>query len=143
MHWRAFTQYWSENAPKQYKDVGIGLEKWPPELLLPCAALCRLLAARSGHGDFAEYHERFKHDDALLTCSCGRRKEPFHLYSCREGRKAAAHPLGQQPVADILSSSVKRPGSLHLQIGWVYLNSILPSVNAIRGLAGWTIRTRQ
>ncbi|KAM4066292.1 reverse transcriptase (RNA-dependent DNA polymerase) [Hirsutella rhossiliensis] len=27
------------------------------------------------HGDFADYHERLNHDDARLTCSCGRRKE--------------------------------------------------------------------
>src|SRR5699024_8981466 len=58
---------------------------------------------RSDHGDFAEYHERFKHDEALLTCSCGRRKEPAHFDFCREGRKAAAHPWGQQSVVDILT----------------------------------------
>ena len=103
VHWRCFAQFWAEKGPKRYKDLGIGIEKRPPELHLPRAALGRLLAARSGHGDFAEYHERFKHDDALLTCSCGRRKEPSHFYFCREGRKAAAHPWGQQPVADILT----------------------------------------
>ena len=46
---------------------------------------------------------RIKHEDALLTCSCGRRKEPSHFYFCREGRKAAAHPWGQQRVVDILT----------------------------------------
>ena len=107
MHWQVFTHFWSGKAPKRYKDLGIGLEKHPSELLLPRAALGRLLAARSGHGDFAEYHERFKHDDALLTCSCGRRKEPSHFYFCREGRKAIAHPWGRQPVADILTTKVR------------------------------------
>ncbi|ODM14248.1 hypothetical protein SI65_10327 [Aspergillus cristatus] len=97
-------QFWSDKAPKRYKDLGIGLEKRPLELLLPRAALGRLLAARSVHGDFAEYHECFKHEDAPLTCSCSRRKEPSHFYYCREGRKAAAHPWGQQPVADILTT---------------------------------------
>ena len=82
----------------------IGLEKRPSELLLPRAALGRLLAARSGHGDFAEYHERFKHENALLTCSCSHRKEPSHFYHCREGRKAARHPWGHQPVTEILST---------------------------------------
>src|SRR5699024_8741070 len=95
IHWHAFVQFWAEKAPKRYKDLRIGLEKRPPELFLPRAALGCLLAARSGHGDFAEYHERFKHDDALLTCSCGRRKEPFHFYHCRHGRTAAAHPRGR------------------------------------------------
>ncbi|ODM15661.1 hypothetical protein SI65_08895 [Aspergillus cristatus] len=103
VHWQHFTQYWADEAPTRYKNLGIGLEKRPPELFLPRAALGSLLAARSGHGDFAEYHERFKHDDALLTCSCGRRKEPSHFYFCRDGRKAAAHPWGQQPVTDILT----------------------------------------
>ncbi|ODM20665.1 hypothetical protein SI65_03718 [Aspergillus cristatus] len=103
VHWQCFAQFWAEKASKRYKDLGIGIEKRPPELQLPRAALGRLLAARSGHGDFAEYHERFKHDDALLTCSCGRRKEPSHFYFCREDRKAVAHPWGQQPVADILT----------------------------------------
>ncbi|EQL04246.1 hypothetical protein G6O67_007120 [Ophiocordyceps sinensis] len=36
------------------------------------------------HGDFADYHERFNHDDARLTCVCGRRKEPNHLFYCRK-----------------------------------------------------------
>ena len=103
VHWQCFAQFWVEKAPVRYRDLGIGLEKRPPELHLPRPALGRLLAARSGHGDFAEYHERFKHEDALLTCSCGHRKEPSHFYFCREGRKAAAHPWGQQPVADILT----------------------------------------
>ena len=35
VHWRAFTQYWSQNAPKRYRDLRIGLEKRPPELHLP------------------------------------------------------------------------------------------------------------
>ncbi|ODM20210.1 hypothetical protein SI65_03263 [Aspergillus cristatus] len=91
VHWQAFTQYWSDKAPKRYKDLGIGLEKCPPELPLPHSAAL-LLAARHSHGDFAEYHERFEHDEALLRCSCGHRKEPSHFYYCCDGRKAAAHP---------------------------------------------------
>ena len=79
VHWQRFAQFWAEKGPKRYKDLGMGIEKRPPELHLPQAALGRLLAARSGYGDFAWYHERFEHDDALLTCSCGRRKEPTHL----------------------------------------------------------------
>lgn len=103
-HWQAFAQYWADKAPTRYKDLRIALEKQPPELLLPRATLGRLLAARSGHGDFAEYHERFKHEDALLTCTCGRRKEPTHFYYCRTGRKASAHPWGCLPASEILNS---------------------------------------
>ncbi|ODM21265.1 hypothetical protein SI65_04318 [Aspergillus cristatus] len=107
VHWQVFAQYWTDEAPKRYKDLKIGLEKHPPELLLPQAALGRLLTARSSHGDFAEYHECFKQENALLTCSRGCREEPSHLYYCHKGRQAAAHPWGQQPVADIL---IKKTG---------------------------------
>jgi ribonuclease HI len=41
----------------------------------------RVLAARSAHGDFADYHERFGHDTEL-TCQCGRRKSPLHTWTC-------------------------------------------------------------
>jgi hypothetical protein len=39
---------------------------------------------RSKHGDFAWYHKKFKHDDALLQCSCGRTKTPEHIVHCRK-----------------------------------------------------------
>lgn len=81
-HWQTVAQYWAGKAPTRYKDLRIALEKQPPELLLPRATLSRLLAARSGHGDFADYHECFKHEDALMTCACGCRKEPTHFYYC-------------------------------------------------------------
>ena len=48
--------------------------------------LHRLLAARSGHGDFADYHERFEHEDAVLECSCGKRKAPEHFLLCDKVR---------------------------------------------------------
>ena len=44
--------------------------------------LGRLVAARTGHGDFAGYHERFKHEDALMACSCGAPKAPAHFIHC-------------------------------------------------------------
>jgi len=55
----------------------------PEELNVPRATLHHLLAARSGHGDFAEYHERFGHDAPLL-CTCGRKKHPTHPFYCRK-----------------------------------------------------------
>lgn len=100
--WRLFTEYWSQNAPKRYKDLKIELQKRPPELSLPRAALGRLLAARSGHGDFADYHERFNHEDAKMDCSCGARKDPSHFYYCRRGRRAAAHPWAGSQLAEVL-----------------------------------------
>jgi len=41
----------------------------------------RVLAARSAHGDFADYHERFAHETEL-TCQCGKRKSPLHIWAC-------------------------------------------------------------
>ena len=58
----------------------------PGELSLPRSHLHRILAARSGHGDFADYHERFGHADAELQCRCGVRKTPIHFFSCRLAR---------------------------------------------------------
>lgn len=55
----------------------------PAWLSAPRASLGRLLAARSGHGDFAEYHERFKHDDAECRCRCGLPTAALHFLSCR------------------------------------------------------------
>lgn len=63
-----------------------------------------LLAARSGHGDFAQYHERFGHEDEKLKCPCGGRKTPHHFYYYRKGRKAFPHPWGYQQVDKILHS---------------------------------------
>lgn len=102
--WQRFSTYWADTAPQQYKDLAIGLDKNPSELQLPRATLGRLLAARSGHGDFARYHERLGHTDTKLECSCGRAKSPHHFFYCRLGRKAAAHPWGQQTADYILST---------------------------------------
>ncbi|KAM3448171.1 hypothetical protein MY3296_008041 [Beauveria thailandica] len=44
--------------------------------------LHHLIAARSGHGDFANYHERFDHPDARVICNCGRRKTPARILFC-------------------------------------------------------------
>jgi len=102
--WQRFESYWAENAPQQYRDLAIALNKHPHELSLPRATLGQLLAARTGHGDFAQYHERFEHEDAKLDCSCGRPKSPHHFYYCRKGRKASQHPWGQRQVDEILRS---------------------------------------
>ena len=82
--------HWNKNAPARYKDLGITLEKnSPKELQLPRAILGRLLAARSGHGDYAAYHTRFHHHDANISCQCGRDKAPEHFFFCRKGRQTA------------------------------------------------------
>ena len=42
----------------------------------------RVLAARSTHGDFADYHERFGHEVELMCNKCARRKSPLHVWIC-------------------------------------------------------------
>lgn len=54
---------------------------------LPRWVLGRLIAARTGHGDFAAYHERFHHSDYLATCSCRKPKTTIHFFFCPHTRK--------------------------------------------------------
>jgi ribonuclease HI len=59
-----------------------------PELDLHRPVLHRWLALRSSHGDFHWYHRRFHHEDAKLTCSCGRNKSPEHLALCPKAQRS-------------------------------------------------------
>ena len=80
----AFQTYWAQNAPDRYQALGLSASIGPPpELSLPRRLLGYLLAARSGHGDFALYHLRFNHNDAWLKCRCGLDKSPEHFVYCR------------------------------------------------------------
>ncbi|KJZ68556.1 hypothetical protein HIM_12052 [Hirsutella minnesotensis 3608] len=40
--------------------------------------------ARCLRGTPSDYHERFDHHDARLTCSSGRRKDPTYIFHCRK-----------------------------------------------------------
>ena len=55
----------------------------PAELQFTRGSLARLLAARSGHGDFAQYHDRFNHRNAERKCHCRAYTSPTHFYYCR------------------------------------------------------------
>jgi len=80
--------WWAANAPESYQRLEIkATHGAPEELKLPRWALGRLVAARSGHGDFNAYHERFKHQDHLPTCACGKLKTPGHFYLCTPARR--------------------------------------------------------
>src|SRR4051812_37045047 len=66
----------------------ICLSRHPPprlgadkELDLPRATLARLVEARTGHGDFASYVDRFNLN-GLTSCGCGEDKEPDHFWKC-------------------------------------------------------------
>jgi ribonuclease HI len=76
---------------RRYKswDLPYDTRHHPEELeVLTRPQLQRLLAIRTGHGDFAWYHRRYKHDEAELRCGCGRPKTPDHLVMCRQTRRS-------------------------------------------------------
>jgi ribonuclease HI len=96
--------HWMKGAPQAYQDLGITtFSTRPEELKLPRRILGRILAARSKHGDFAEYHERFNHQDAHLFCRCGTRKSPIHFFFCRIAKRKVAQPPGPPgPPSEII-----------------------------------------
>ncbi|KAL1955020.1 hypothetical protein VTO42DRAFT_373 [Malbranchea cinnamomea] len=85
---KALKKYWAQNAPKRYIELEIPLQKAPAEMKLPRFTLGKLYAARTGHGDFAEYHTRWQHEDAECYCRRGSRKGSEHFYYCRLARRA-------------------------------------------------------
>lgn len=90
--------WWAQKEPnlsERYKRWELRYKLGPlKELDLPRATLHRLLAARSGHGDFKWYHVKYKHEDAILDCTCGRAKTPSHIVFCRKNRETfASWPL--------------------------------------------------
>ena len=98
------TIYWMQNAPERYRMLEIreNIGNSPELRNLDRRTLGLLLAARSGHGDFADYHRRFQHPDALLTCSCGREKSPDHFFFCRLGcSRSGLHGGPRNPNAGI------------------------------------------
>ena len=77
-------EWWNKNRTDRYENLDLLMRrKRPPELGLPRWAYHRLIAARTGHGDFASYHRRFQHQNENLTCKCGREKRPWHFAECR------------------------------------------------------------
>lgn len=69
----------------EYRSWELPYEVKPlPELHLSRRALHQLVAIRTGHGDFAAYHRRYHHEEARLTCSCGRIKTTGHIVFCRK-----------------------------------------------------------
>lgn len=87
--------WWNNHAPILYKHFEVDCAPiYPLELRLSRKALGRLIAARTGHGDFAEYHTRFNHTEAQLRCRCGSLKTPTHFLFCRILRRRGGRPNG-------------------------------------------------
>ncbi len=96
----ATVQLWRTTAPAKYKELQIDYGPKTSLLLISRPISGRILAARSHHGDFADYHTRFNHEDATLECSCGKRKSPLHFYFCRKGK--AIKTLCNQPPSEAI-----------------------------------------
>lgn len=93
-------RFWEREAPQRYSDLGIKMtSRAPSELSLPRKHMARLLAARSGHGDFTAYHKRFQHDEYQPNCRCGRTKTPEHFLFCSLGRRRA--PIQIPPLTSV------------------------------------------
>ena len=77
-------KWWKENAPSTYQDLAVQWQDKPKELELARQLLGKLVQHRTGHGDFSQYHRRWNHVDAELSCSCGREKPPSTSFSVKE-----------------------------------------------------------
>ena len=76
-------------ALKSYHELGLEpttRAKSMPEMALKREVLGWLIAARSGHGHFADYHERFGHEEEDINCKCGQRRSKSHPSSCSSAR---------------------------------------------------------
>jgi ribonuclease HI len=113
---------WRTVAPQSYQELGIITSPLPPdELKLRRHILGRILAVRSGHGDFADYHERFGHEDAYILCSCGSRKGRLHFFFCCRAKRRAPRPPGAPSLV---------------------LPTLLGTPRGTRELASWLDKTR-
>ncbi|KAI1001434.1 hypothetical protein K3495_g6764 [Podosphaera aphanis] len=76
--------WWSSVYPARYWDLDLQRRRRKlPELNLPWRLLHKLIAVRTGHGDFVAYHRRFNHINAILNCARGQETSPTHFIHCR------------------------------------------------------------
>lgn len=93
--------WWVKHAPIRYKKLGITFRHSPRELCLARNTLSKLIAARTGHGDFEQYHVRFNHFK-FDPCECGKPKSPEHFYFCRLTRLRARKAAGKRRTKDAI-----------------------------------------
>lgn len=80
-------------AIKLYQELGLKPSsnvKTMSELKLKREVLGWPTAARSGHGHFADYHERLGQEEADKQCKCGRSRSRLHPFSCFTARSHQA-----------------------------------------------------
>lgn len=93
--------WWEKHAPLRYKRLGIALRPNPRELTLARNTLSKLIAARSGHGDFKQYHVRFHHY-SFDSCECGSPTSPEHFFFCRITRHKARKATDKRRTKDAI-----------------------------------------
>ncbi|OAQ57404.1 reverse transcriptase [Pochonia chlamydosporia 170] len=119
-----YRQWWQGVERTGYTSLGLAAELQKlPELTLPRRLLGYLLAARSHHGDFADYHERFHPGQATLECPCGRQKSPTHLFYCRKVPRHLRARLTPDPEAAI-GRFLGRSYKVYLRIADFYYTKI-------------------
>ncbi|KAI1002862.1 hypothetical protein K3495_g5340 [Podosphaera aphanis] len=110
--------WWQTSRPPTYLQLEIrNAPSFPKELLLSCKDLGRVVAARTGHGDFAAYHIRFKHEDAALNCLCGSLKTPTHFFFCRILRRRDGRPAG--PINTLIPHLLGTPEGAIILSKWL------------------------
>ncbi|KAI0996073.1 hypothetical protein K3495_g12108 [Podosphaera aphanis] len=76
--------FWDKSCPPRYRELDLQMRRRkPPELALPRRLLLELIAARTGHGNFAAHHCRFNNLGATMECPCGEDTTPTHFIHCR------------------------------------------------------------
>jgi hypothetical protein len=119
-----YQQWWQGVERAGFSSLGRPAElRKLPELSLPRRHLGYLLAARSHHGDFADYHERFHPGQATLECACGRQKSPTHLFYCRKVPRYLRARLTPDPEAAI-GRFLGRSYKVYLRIADFYYTKI-------------------
>ncbi len=62
-----------------------------PELRLKREVQRWLIAARSSHRHFSQYHERFGHEEIVVECVFRQRRAQLHPFSCPKAREHRLH----------------------------------------------------
>jgi hypothetical protein len=132
---KAVHTLWQTVAPQLYRDLGITTSPLPPhELKANRHLLGRVIAVRTGHGDFAAYHERFNHTDAHLLCSCGAQKAPLHFFFCRLAKRRAPRPPGAPSI--VLPTLLGTPKGVVKLGAWLAKTRFFEDICPRHALAG-------
>ncbi|KAL5611482.1 uncharacterized protein BROUX77_001638 [Berkeleyomyces rouxiae] len=100
----AFRAWWAEEGrairPHLHRPVEPPKKAWSSLLDETDRKLARaVLTALSGHGDFAAYHRRFEHVDAVLSCPlCGSETAPEHVWVCLRNPQRVSRSFFQKLI---------------------------------------------